>query len=204
MEILEKVTCFIQNKKGRLALFKHPYGGIQIPAGTVEPGESAEEAALREAREETGLKQLQVIKLLGVEDIQLPENEFAVLRQAIIYSRPDSSSFDWASIRRGIYVNMKGTDGDWCQINYREMNDSRNPEYVSYEITGWTKSELITNHLHRSFYLISAMDETSPSWTVNTDNHTFRLFWGTDEVMSRIQEEQSHWLEYLNHNSGKK
>ena len=33
----------------------HSYLEPQVPGGTIEPGESPEEAALREAREETGL-----------------------------------------------------------------------------------------------------------------------------------------------------
>ncbi len=199
MKILEKVTCFVQNNKSQLALFKHPFGGIQIPAGTVEMGESTEEAALREAHEETGLKQLKIIKLLGIEETYLPEDSFAIYKQATIYARPDTSSFDWASIRRGIYVKRNRIDDEWSQITYSEMNNSLNPEYVSYEITGWTKNKLITNHLRRSFYLISTTEEPKSSWPVNTDNHTFHLFWGTDKDKQKVQKEQRQWLNYLNH-----
>lgn len=43
----------------------HSYIEPQIPGGTIEPGESPEEAALREAEEETGLTGLKVISFLG-------------------------------------------------------------------------------------------------------------------------------------------
>jgi len=43
------------------------------------------------------------------------------------------------------------------------------------------------------------MDEILSSWTVNTDNHMFHLFWGSDEDKNKVQKEQSHWLEYLDH-----
>jgi len=33
----------------------HPEAGLQVPAGTIRPGESPVEAVVREAREETGL-----------------------------------------------------------------------------------------------------------------------------------------------------
>ena len=64
-----KVLCYIV-KDGRLLVFRHvgePWdeSGIQVPGGTVEPGESAEDAALREATEETGLRGLRVVRHLG-------------------------------------------------------------------------------------------------------------------------------------------
>jgi 8-oxo-dGTP pyrophosphatase MutT (NUDIX family) len=42
-----------------LLVFRHPHvpaAGIQVPGGTIEEGESPEEAVLREAIEETGLQ----------------------------------------------------------------------------------------------------------------------------------------------------
>ena len=40
---VEKVTAFITRRVDdgcELLLFEHPVGGVQIPAGTVEPGEA--------------------------------------------------------------------------------------------------------------------------------------------------------------------
>ena len=47
----------------RLLLFTQPGApdaGIQVPAGTIEPGESPRDAVMREAREETGLTRAQI------------------------------------------------------------------------------------------------------------------------------------------------
>lgn len=43
----------------------HSYREPQVPGGTIEPGESPEQAALREAAEETGLTALKLVSFLG-------------------------------------------------------------------------------------------------------------------------------------------
>ena len=49
----------------------HPEAGVQVPAGTMEPGEAPEDAVLREAFEETGLAGLRIVRLLGRERIDM-------------------------------------------------------------------------------------------------------------------------------------
>ncbi|MBU1880260.1 MAG: NUDIX domain-containing protein, partial [Chloroflexi bacterium] len=60
-----------------LLLFQHPYAGVQVPAGTVEDGETPAQAALREAAEETGLalSDLSTGRYLGSEDEHLPADQ---------------------------------------------------------------------------------------------------------------------------------
>jgi 8-oxo-dGTP pyrophosphatase MutT (NUDIX family) len=72
---VEKVTTFVLDRRAGVAcllLLYHPYAGIQLPAGTVEAGESAKVAALREAQEETDLEGLVWGELLGEEREELP------------------------------------------------------------------------------------------------------------------------------------
>ena len=68
-----KVLIFI-TQHARLLVFRHtghPPAGIQVPAGTIEPGEDIAAAALREASEETGLKDIHVDRLLGEYDYSM-------------------------------------------------------------------------------------------------------------------------------------
>ena len=65
--VKDKVLCYVV-REGRLLVFRHTdYSyeevGIQVPAGSIQPGETPEEAALREAREETGLKDFTIVRL---------------------------------------------------------------------------------------------------------------------------------------------
>ncbi|HEX2863683.1 MAG TPA: NUDIX domain-containing protein [Deinococcales bacterium] len=54
----DRVAVYITDVLGRLLVFEHrdfPDAGVQVPGGRHEPGETAAEAARREAWEETGL-----------------------------------------------------------------------------------------------------------------------------------------------------
>jgi len=67
LEYVTKVLTYI-TAGDRLLLFRQPDFpslGVQVPGGSVEAGESLELAALREAREETGLAQLELESYLG-------------------------------------------------------------------------------------------------------------------------------------------
>ncbi len=65
--VIYKVFAYITNQN-RLLIFRHtdfPEAGIQVPAGTVRINEELPAAVLREAREETGLQDLEIKTYLG-------------------------------------------------------------------------------------------------------------------------------------------
>lgn len=73
MKAIDKVMVYVTcqkpgSKKHSLLLFKHvglPEAGIQVPAGTIEIGESPEAAAIREIQEESGLTDITLVSALG-------------------------------------------------------------------------------------------------------------------------------------------
>lgn len=72
-EIKERVATYITHGD-RLLVFRHtqfPEAGIQVPGGSVEPGEDLSAAALREAREETGLPDFEIRVYLGAREYDL-------------------------------------------------------------------------------------------------------------------------------------
>ncbi|WP_411073319.1 NUDIX hydrolase [Streptomyces sp. cmx-4-25] len=65
-----KALCYVV-RGGMLLVHRHvdfPWEevGVQVPAGSIRQGEAPEAAALREAREETGLQDFKIVRKLGV------------------------------------------------------------------------------------------------------------------------------------------
>jgi len=195
-----KVTALITRQRGaqrQLLLIRHPYAGIQIPAGTIEPDETPNEAALREASEETGLSDLTVAAYLGNEQTSLPPNQRAIRHSTTIYSRPDAGSFDWAHIRRGIWVDLTGRrQGDWRQICFQEPDRVPDPQYVSMEIMGWAPDGTLADRCTRHFYLLNG-DSPQDEWDIRADSHTFHLFWASIGELPTIISPQDQWLDWL-------
>ncbi|MEV4095739.1 NUDIX hydrolase [Streptosporangium saharense] len=85
----EKVLCYVV-RDGRLLVFRHTDHsyeevGIQVPAGSVRPGERPEEAALREAREETGFTRFGIIRKLGEVTYDISPYRFEIQHRHVFH-----------------------------------------------------------------------------------------------------------------------
>lgn len=63
----QRVYAYITGSKGILILEhpEHPEAGLQVPGGTVQEQEQPCVAVLREVKEETGLRGIEIVSLLG-------------------------------------------------------------------------------------------------------------------------------------------
>lgn len=197
---VDKVTAFITRPSQRgteLLLFEHPNAGNQIPAGTVEAGETPEQAVVREATEETGLTSLSVRQYLGCVEEKLPGGKRLVAKPTKVYARPDLTSFDWAWLRRGIPVTLDRQAASFSQITYREWDQEPDPQYVTLGITGWVPDDTLANAFRRHFFHLSFQGDSAKRWTVFSDNHVFTLFWAPLTALPEIIPPQKRWLEFL-------
>ncbi len=194
---VDKVTAFVTNPSGALLLFAHPYAGIQIPAGTVEPGETPETAVLREVAEETGLADVSTPKEVAQEQETLPPDQGVIAATTPIYARPDATSFNWATLRSGINVTVHRQAAGFTQVAYTEHDQLPEPNYVTYHILGWAPNEALATMRRRTFFHLTCAEPTPERWTIFSDNHTFTLFWAPLDNLPDIVTPQNAWLRYL-------
>ncbi|MFJ8435312.1 NUDIX domain-containing protein [Kitasatospora sp. NPDC094019] len=87
--VREKVLAYIV-RGGRLLVFRHTDHsyeevGVQVPAGSIRPGEEPERAALREAREETGLSAFTVVRKLGETTYDLTPYRYEIQHRHVFH-----------------------------------------------------------------------------------------------------------------------
>ncbi|WP_098894163.1 NUDIX domain-containing protein [Streptomyces sp. t99] len=87
--VKDKVLCYVV-RDGKLLVFRHTdYSyeevGIQVPAGSIRPGETPEAAALREAGEETGLSDFKIVRKLGVFEYDMSPYRFELQHRHVFH-----------------------------------------------------------------------------------------------------------------------
>ncbi|GCE15638.1 DNA mismatch repair protein MutT [Tengunoibacter tsumagoiensis] len=86
-QVKRKVFAYITHQQ-KLLVFSHPHApeaGIQVPAGTIEEGETPEQAVLREAFEETGLTHLILHGFLGEQERDMADFGREEIHQRYFY-----------------------------------------------------------------------------------------------------------------------
>jgi len=90
-------------KDGKLLAFRHvdfsfEEVGLQVPGGTIEPGETPEVAVLRELKEETGYDCFEIVKKLGVDTYDISPYRYEIQERHIFLVRPTAPLPDrWLS-----------------------------------------------------------------------------------------------------------
>ncbi len=86
LRVVEKVVAYITRDE-HLLVFRHvgTDAGIQVPAGTLEPGEAPDDGVVREAWKETGLDNLNIRRFLGSRDYDMSSYGLSELHRRYYY-----------------------------------------------------------------------------------------------------------------------
>jgi 8-oxo-dGTP pyrophosphatase MutT (NUDIX family) len=195
MLIVRKATAFItrDTSKGREVLvFEHPQAGIQLPAGTVEDGETFEEGALREAYEETGVKNLSIVQPLGIIEDDFTGETRRMLIDAPLLEAPNSAPTEHI-FERGLYVSVGETRDGYTFVKAHAKLD---PYYPFPGISGWVASEAIQpHHSIRHLFQLQTPDALPDAWEhLAEGKYDFRFFWvNANDNPNLVNLQQSWW-----------
>jgi 8-oxo-dGTP pyrophosphatase MutT (NUDIX family) len=206
--VLGKVTAFIirqSNAQRELLVFAHPTAGVQVPAGTVEEGESFEDATLREAQEETGLEGVQLVKELARTSYSLQNQRYVFVHATPLFREPTLTSEqvdigygDGSIFRCGMIVLLERMEDNWSEIRHDEYNLNIDPPKLQFSVRGWVPSQFLSDRQSRRFFLLTLTQETPASWEhLAEGRYLFRLYWVPLAPRPRLIPPQDEWLDLI-------
>ncbi len=115
-KVLYKVVAYITREKDglrQLLVFKHrdyPDAGVQVPAGTIEDGESVEAALVREIEEKSGLTGLELIRKVGTFYYTHPDTGNLHVRNVFLLKAPADTpdAWEWIETSSGEVLESEG------------------------------------------------------------------------------------------------
>lgn len=197
-ETVGKVTVFATRgapAERELLIFEHPTAGLQVPAGTVDPGEDFAAAALRELEEETGVRG-DVAHLLYVEEQAIPRpNQLIVAADLIAFEEPDEGAqrVAWAPWRGWGVVPVEQR-GDFTLIDVERWQTY--PERITLERIGWVRTSSLASRSERRFFHAPVSHDAAGGWIHRAeDMYDFACRWVPLNAVPQLLGYQQGWLD---------
>lgn len=194
MNELHKVAVICTRGTTQLLAFHHDQGGLQLPAGTVEPNEDVTIAAIRELQEETGLDVKSLHHLFSLEE-RLDPDEMVVVEDVPLLAEPHSNApAILPSVARS-WVRVKGSQNDFCRVAVEEWNlDLSTPVCVS-STEGFVRVSALQPYQRRHLFHATAPFDVAESWEVVAEGkYAFRCQWVPLNAAGLIEAHQ-RWID---------
>jgi 8-oxo-dGTP pyrophosphatase MutT (NUDIX family) len=203
MDELRKVTAFVTRGRGReaeLLVFRHGISGVQVPAGTVEQGESFEAAVVRETMEETGLTGDLLPTRLGQRTYSLPQNQAVLRRQVALRVAPADDAHQLTNwpLAPGVPLRVLDRAEGYVRVAFelRDLEDDPETGTVYVRVEGWLPEDAVGSAGQvREFFHIAFDGSTSRTWDVWAEGrYTFHLYWEPLMPRPALVRGQDEWL----------
>jgi 8-oxo-dGTP pyrophosphatase MutT (NUDIX family) len=160
-----------------LCVFWHAGSGIQVSAGSIEDGETFEEGALREAFEETALRDLELVAYLGATTYDLTGDWSTLRRRVELRATPhaDAEKTAWTLVRNHNVIVRERVPGfaRVCPIPPPEPDST---PVVTFD--GWVAAEDLYSVQERRFFHLRAPLDSPDKWrTLENGEHDLHLYW---------------------------
>lgn len=178
--MIEKVAAFIiraGSSGPELLVFRQPGGGLQLPGGSIETGETAVAAAVRETAEETGLTGLRVERIISSLAGPPPENLYALLEPVPMII---SGSEDRFVAGRGWLVSIADEEGENVRVIYRERDWDAATEKIVWQAAGVARRTALTDRVVRHLVLLRCDRPQPDEWdwqSVGDAGGVYRCLW---------------------------
>jgi 8-oxo-dGTP pyrophosphatase MutT (NUDIX family) len=186
------ILCFRENS---LLVFEHDHGGIQIPAGTVEPGEDPAIAAIRELAEESGVSVSCVTHLFSLEERGDPD-EGVVAAYVPLLAQPDPAA---AVVKKSMWrtwVRLHENLGEYTRVSEEKWNFDVHPPIRIGAREGFVLTSTLRSTQQRHIFRAAAPPAApAGTWELLGDgDHIFRCRWAPLNKTGLIAGQQA-WLD---------
>ncbi len=196
---VEKVSAFVtrDGELGReLLVFRHPLAGIQVPAGTVEFGETPEQAVIRKVAEESGIKEVRILSRLSEVIEPMPDGQKVIRQMTKIFDSPnnDASSAGGFGLSRGNPVHVTAEAGTFSEIICDVLDMSQDPPVSIPGVKGYVRTSILASEVKRYLYHLAFLEQSAETRSIFVDGHEFQLSWTPLLPQTQLNPYQDQWL----------